>query len=206
MTSKISTLFLDIGGVMLTNGWGRTVRQKAAELFQFDYGEMDERHHLTFNTYEDGKLTLDQYLDQVVFFKPRTFSREDFKKYMYDQSQPFPDMLQYFRDLKTRYHLRIVVLSNEGRELTDYRVKTFKLAEFVDAFVVSSYVHYRKPDKDIYTLALDLSQAQPDEVVYVDDRILFIEVARGLGINSIQHKELATTRAAFASDYQLSMD
>jgi len=206
MTSKISTLFLDIGGVMLTNGWGRTVRQKAAELFQFDYGEMDERHHLTFNTYEDGKLTLDQYLDQVVFFKPRTFSREDFKKYMYDQSQPFPDMLQYFRDLKTRYHLRIVVLSNEGRELTDYRVKTFKLTEFVDAFVVSSYVHYRKPDKDIYTLALDLSQAQPDEVVYVDDRILFIEVARGLGINSIQHKELATTRAAFASDYQLSMD
>ena len=204
MTSKISTLFLDIGGVMLTNGWGRTVRQKAAELFQFDYGEMDERHHLTFNTYEDGKLTLDQYLDQVVFFKPR--SREDFKKYMYDQSQPFPDMLQYFRDLKTRYHLRIVVLSNEGRELTDYRVKTFKLTEFVDAFVVSSYVHYRKPDKDIYTLALDLSQAQPDEVVYVDDRILFIEVARGLGINSIQHKELATTRAAFASDYQLSMD
>ena len=91
--TPVTALFLDIGGVLLTNGWGRQVRRVAAEKFQLEFNEMDERHHLSFNTYEDGKLTLDQYLDQVVFYRPRTFSRDDFKAFMYAQSQPYPDML-----------------------------------------------------------------------------------------------------------------
>ncbi len=195
----ITTLFLDIGGVLLTNMVGRQVRRKAAELFKLDYDAMDERHHLSFNSYEDGKLTLDQYLDQVVFYEPRSFPRDDFKSFMYAQSQPFPEMLQLIRDLKARYKLRITVVSNEGRELTLYRVTKFNLTDFVDLFIVSSFVHYRKPDKDIYSLALDVSQAQLHQVIYVDDRPLFIEIAQGMGINSIQHRDLATTTAALAS-------
>src|ERR1700687_3481615 len=148
--SRITTLFLDIGGVLLTNGWGRQRRRVAAETFKIDYAEMDERHHLSFNTYEDGKLTLDQYLDQVVFYEPRSFSKDDFKTFMYAQSQPYPDMLQFIRALKQRYPLKMVVVSNEGRELTAYRIEKFALRDFIDSFVVSSYVHYRKPDRDIY--------------------------------------------------------
>ncbi len=195
----VTTLFLDLGGVLLTNGWGRTVRKNAAEKFQIDYTEMDERHHLSFNTYEDGKLTLDQYLDQVVFYVPRSFTKEAFRAFMYEQSQPFPEMLNLIRTLKARYHLKIVVVSNEGRELTDYRIDTFKLREFVDAFVVSSYVHFRKPDRDIYSLALDIAQTKMENAVYVDDRLLFIEVARGMGIYSIRHVSLEDTAAQFAT-------
>ncbi len=194
----ISALFLDIGGVLLTNGWGRQVRRQAAEQFRIDYAAMDERHHLSFNSYEDGKLTLDQYLTQVVFYEPRPFSRDDFKAFMYDQSKPFPDMIGYICELKARYKLHVAVVSNEGRELTAYRVKTFDLKDFVDSFIVSSFVHYRKPDQDIYRLALDVVQVTPDEVIYVDDRPLFVEIARGMNIKSIQHKDLATTQAEFA--------
>lgn len=197
-SSLITTLFLDIGGVLLTNGWGRHVRQEAAAKFQLDYDDMEERHHLSFNTYEDGKLTLDQYLDQVVFYRARPFPREDFKAFMYAQSQPFPEMLEFIRTLKQRYHLRIAVVSNEGRELTAYRIDKFGLRDFVDSFIVSCYVHYRKPDRDIYELALDVAQAAPDQVVYLDDRPLFIEVARGMGIHSIQHRTLEETQAALA--------
>src|SRR5579859_3945214 len=121
-TNGINTLFLDVGGVLLTNGWGRNVRKQAAQDFKIDYTDMDERHHLSFNTYEDGKLTLDQYLDQVVFHQERSFDRTDFKAFMYAQSQPYADMLEYIRALKARYHLRTVAVSNEGRELTAYRV------------------------------------------------------------------------------------
>src|SRR5258706_3286007 len=135
--TPITTLFLDIGGVLLTNGWGRRVRRIAAEKFEIDYTEMDERHHLSFNSYEDGKLTLDQYLDQVVFHLPRSFSRDEFKTFMYDQSQPLPDMLQFIRALKEHYQLKIAVVSNEGRELTAYRIDKFGLRDFVDSFVVS---------------------------------------------------------------------
>lgn len=201
---SVTTLFLDIGGVLLTNGWGRKVRQQAAEQFGLDFTDMDERHHLSFNSYEDGKLTLDQYLDQVIFHLPRSFSRDDFKAFMYAQSQPLPDMLQFFRALKVHHRLKIAVVSNEGRELTAYRIEKFGLRDFVDAFVVSCHVHYRKPDRDIYTLALDIAQAMPDQVVYVDDRPLFIEVARGMGIRSIQHSSLIETQSILAS-YGLSL-
>lgn len=201
MTTQTSatTLFLDLGGVLLTNGWGRQVRRQAAELFKFDYTEMDERHHLSFNSYEDGKLTLDQYLDQVVFYEPRTFSRQDFKAYMYAQSKPYPDMLALMADLKARHHLKIVVVSNEGRELTDYRINAFALRTLVDVFVVSSFVHFRKPDQDIYRLALAVSQAAPEQVIYIDDRPLFVEIARGMGIPSIRHTDIETTRSTLAA-------
>ncbi len=195
---QITTLFVDLGGVLLTNGWGRGSRRLAAETFNLDFADVDERHHLSFNTYEDGKLSLDQYLDQVIFHLPRTFSRDDFKKFMYAQSQPLPDMLKFIPELKTRNHLKIVAVSNEGRELANYRVDNFGLRDFIDAFVVSSYVHYRKPDKDIYMLALDIAQASPEQVVYIDDRPLFIEVSGTLGIRGIQHKSLAETQAALA--------
>ena len=66
-TMRITTLLLDIGGVLLTNGWGRNSRKLAAETFSLDHDDMEERHHLTFDTYEEGKLSLDEYLNRVVF-------------------------------------------------------------------------------------------------------------------------------------------
>ena len=200
----ITTLFLDLGGVLLTNGWGSGVRKQAAVQFGLDYDAMEERHRLSFNTYEDGKLTLDQYLDQVIFYEPRTFHRDAFRNFMYAQSQPFPEMIELMRGLKALNRLKLVVVSNEGRELTAYRVREFGLASFVDSFIVSCFVHFRKPDRDIYALALDVSQASPDQVIYIDDRPLFIEIARGMNIASIRHTSYETTKKALA-EYGLTM-
>ena len=194
MHSKITTLFLDIGGVLLTNGWDHNIRMHAAEKYDLDYNEMNERHHLTFDTYEEGKLSLDEYLNRVVFYRERSFSREEFKKFMYDQSKPYPDMIELIRGLKVQYNLRVAAVSNEGRELTSYRVQQFKLGTFMDFFVSSSFVHYRKPDEDIYRIALDISQAKPEQVVYIDDREMFVEIARGLGITGIIHTSHDATR------------
>src|SRR5512146_247409 len=126
-SSSITTLFLDIGGVLLTNGWDRAIRTRASEKFGLDYKEMDERHHLTFDTYEEGKLSLDEYLNRVVFYQARPFSREEFKAFMYAQSRPFPKMIEWVRGLKSQYSLQVAAVSNEGRELTVYRVQQFKL-------------------------------------------------------------------------------
>ena len=194
--SQITTLFLDIGGVLLTNGWDRNIRMNAAEKFSLNYEEMNERHHLTFDTYEEGKLTLDQYLNRVVFYQERSFSREEFKKFMYDQSQPFPDMIELMRGLKARYNLQIAAVSNEGRELNVYRVQQFKLGTFIDFFVSSCFVHYRKPDADLYHIALDIAQVNPEQVVYIDDRAMFVEVAQGLGIKGILHTGTPATQKA----------
>ena len=194
--SQITTLFLDIGGVLLTNGWDHTARQRAAVTFDLDHGEMDERHHLTFDTYEEGKLSLDEYLDRVVFYQPRQFSRDDFKAFMYAQSQPFQEMIDLVRALKERHRLKVAVVSNEGRELTIYRVQKFELGKFVDFFISSCFVHFRKPDADMFRIALDIAQVQPSEVVYLEDRPMFVEVAQGLGIHGVHHTGVESTRAA----------
>jgi putative hydrolase of the HAD superfamily len=171
----------------------------AAERFTLDCDEMNERHHLTFDTYEEGKLSLDEYLERVVFYEKRPFTKESFKDFMFAQSKPFPEMIDLICRLKARYHLKVAVVSNEGRELTEYRIAKFRLADFIDFFIASCFVHYRKPDEDIYRVALDIAQVAPDCVAYVEDRAMFVDVAEGLGIRGIVHKTLESTKDALAA-------
>lgn len=193
-----TTLFLDIGGVLLTNGWDRHMRRRAADSFGIDYEDFNERHHLTFDTYEAGKLDLGDYLARVIFHRERTFTPDAFRDFMFAQSRPFTEMIELVKQLKERHRLKLVAVSNEGRELTLHRIRSFGLDTFIDAFISSCFVHVRKPDHDIYRLALDVAQATVEEVVYIDDRAMFVEVARGLGIRGIHHTGIKTTRAALA--------
>jgi FMN phosphatase YigB (HAD superfamily) len=196
---RITCLFVDIGGVLLTDGWNHHSRKRAAKKFQLDYAAMDERHRLTFDTYEQGHITLDEYLDRVVFYEKRSFTRAQFRKFMFEQSQAFPDMLALIAELKQRHNLKIVVVSNEGRELNAYRIPKFKLTSFVDFFVSSSFVGLRKPDAEILHLALDLAQVPVSQIVYLENTLLFTQVAEEIGIRSILHKDCASTRAALAA-------
>ncbi|MBI1259942.1 MAG: HAD-IA family hydrolase [Chloroflexi bacterium] len=193
-TLPITTLFLDIGGVLLTNGWDHAARRKAADTFQLDYQEIEERHHLSFDTYEEGKLSLDEYLMQVVFYEPRPFSHDEFKGFMYTQSQAYPEMIQLIRDVKKKYGLKVASVNNEGRELMTYRLGAFDLHSVIDYFISSCYVHFRKPDADIWRVALDVSQVRPEQVLYIEDRPLFVQIARGLGINAVEHESYDATK------------
>lgn len=197
----ITTMFLDIGNVLLTNGWGHQSRREAAEKFNLDYDEMSERHHLTFDSYEEGKLSLDEYLTRLVFYEDRPFTREDFKTFMFAQSQQQPEMAKteaLLKGLRAKYNLKVATVSNEGLEIARYRIKKFNLSSYVDFFIFSCFVHCRKPDTDLYRLALDCAQVLPEQVVYRDDRAMFVEVARGLGIHDIHHTDYECTRSALA--------
>ncbi|GEP89218.1 putative hydrolase of the HAD superfamily [Chitinophaga terrae (ex Kim and Jung 2007)] len=191
--SNINALFLDIGGVLLTNGWDRNARKQAIELFGLEALETEERHHLTFDTYEEGKLTLDEYLTRVVFYKERTFTRQQFKEFMLAQSAPYPEMIDLIVRLKEKYKLKIAIVNNEGRELNEHRIHHFNLNRFVDFYISSCFVHFRKPDADIYKIALDIAQVKPAEVIYLEDRSMFVDVAKGLGINAICHQSYQST-------------
>jgi len=197
-TSAITCLFLDIGGVLLTNGWDHLVRRRAAKHFKLSWADMEERHHLTFETHEEGKLTFEEYLDRVIFYQKRPFTRAQFRRFMCAQSRPYPEMIDLFARLKVRHGLKVTVVSNEARELNAYRIRTFQLGHLVDSFVSSCFVHLRKPDAEIFRLALDISQAPARHVVYVDNTPMFVQVAEGLGIPSILHTDYQSTRAKLA--------
>jgi putative hydrolase of the HAD superfamily len=195
----ITCVFLDIGGVLLTNGWDHHARKRAAMHFKLKWNEMEDQHHLTFDTYEEGKLTLEEYLSRVVFDQKRPFTRVQFKRFMFAQSKPYPNMIRMLAQLKVRYGLKIAVISNEARELNMYRIRKFKLDGLVDFFISSCFVHIRKPDVDIFRLALDIAQAPVRQIVYIDNTPMFVQIAEGLGIRSILHTNYRSTRAKLAS-------
>ena len=201
ISARVTALFLDVGGVLLTNGWDRKSREAAAKKFNLDLDDLNDRHRMTFDTYESGKLSLEEYLQRSVFYTDRPFTMEQFRSFMFAQSVAYPEMIDLIKGLKARYNLKIAVVNNEGRELNEYRIKTFFLNEFVDFFISSCFVHFRKPDADIWKVALDIAQVPREEVVYIDDRPMFVQVAEGLGLKGIIHnyKNIGATRDALAA-------
>jgi putative hydrolase of the HAD superfamily len=154
---------------------------------------MEARHGIAFDTYELGKLTLEEYLNITVFYEQRNFTKDEFREFMFSQSQPYPEMIELIKRLKNNYGFKIVAVSNEPRELNTYRIQEYKLAGFIDFFISSAFVHLRKPDIEIYKMALDMAQVEPGEVLCIDDVSVFVNVAESLGIKGICHINYETT-------------
>jgi putative hydrolase of the HAD superfamily len=197
--SEISTLLIDVGGVLLSNGWDHVSRRRAARKFGLERDAFDARHRLVFELHERGRMTLDEYLDAVVFDRPRLFSRAEFRRFMFAQSKRLPGMIEFVRALKTRHALKVVVVSNESRALNAHRIGEFGLNGFVDVFVSSCFVGVRKPDPEIFRIALDVAQADARRALFVDDTEMFVGVAAGLGVRGFAHVDLASTRRKAAA-------
>jgi putative hydrolase of the HAD superfamily len=198
-TSPITTLFVDVGGVLLTNGWDHLARKRAAKHFKLNWAEMDARHRLVFETHEEGKLSFEEYLGWVVFFEKRPFTRTQFRDFMFAQSKPYPKMLGLVSRLKAQHSLKVVVVSNESREVNAHRIRTFGLDRLADAFISSCFVGMRKPDVAIFRLALDLAQTVPERAVLIDNTRMFVEIAERLGMQGLHHVDYKSTCAKLAS-------
>ena len=194
--TDLKVLFLDVGGVLLTNGCGHESRAAAAKQFNLEYEEINRLHEFIFNVYEIGNLTLEEYLDTVIFNQAREFTKEDFKSFMYAQSEELPGMLQWIIQWKNLgCGFRIISINNEPKELNDYRIKKFKLHRCFDAFISSCEVGIRKPDPRIFKLAMGVALAAPEQCYYFDDRPMLVEAASRLGINAYQHKDFESSKS-----------
>ncbi|HVB58608.1 MAG TPA: HAD family phosphatase [Candidatus Acidoferrales bacterium] len=192
--AEISALFWDNGGVILTNGWDRGSRLSAVKKFNLDWADFEDRHELMLNALESGHATLEEYLRRTVFYRERPFTIEEFKQFIFDQSQPFPESLEFLGKLaRTRRHL-LAALNNESLEINDYRIHEFHLRDYFEAFFSSCYLGVRKPNAGIYQLALKITQREPGECILIDDRGLNLECARELGMHTIQFQNAAQLR------------
>ena len=198
--TDMKILFLDVGGVLLTNGWGHESRAAAAKEFNLNYEDFNRIHEFIFNVYEIGNMNLEEYLDTVIFNQPREFTKEDFKSFMYAQSIELPGMLQWIIEWKNSgCPFRIISINNEPKELNDYRIKKFKLHRCYDAFVSSCEVGMRKPDPRIFKLAMGVAQAAPEQCYYFDDRPMLVEAAARLGIHAFHHKSFESSKSIIES-------
>ena len=184
----ITTLFWDIGGVILTNGWDREARRRAADAFGLDWEDFQDRHDLSFPAFDSGQITLNQYLDRTLFYRPRSFTREEFTAFMFAQSQEYPETRAVLSALARTGKYFIASINNEPLELNQYRIEAFDLRRDFQIFFSSCYVYTRKPDEAIFRMALSVTQRPPEQCVFIDDRALNLENPRRLGINVIHHQ------------------
>jgi len=190
--AEIRALFWDVGGVLLSNAWDHVERDLAIAHFQLDKPEFEARHQELVPAFEEGRLSLDDYLERTVFYQPRAFTREEFNRFMFSLSKPKTGVLEIARGLSSGCFMAI--LNNESRELNQYRIETFGLADCFELFVSSCFVGIRKPDERIYRLALDLVQRTAEECCFIDDRPGNVEVAVRVGMQSVLMKDPAQLR------------
>jgi putative hydrolase of the HAD superfamily len=193
--SKITAMFWDIGGVILTNGWDRHSRRDAAEKFHLDWEEFQDRHDFSFPGFDSGRITMNEYLDRTLFYRPRPFSREEFVEFMYAQSKEYSAVRAVLDEVTKQGKYLISSINNEPLELNQYRIEKFDLKKNFTAFFSSCYVRARKPEETIFRMALEVTQRTPGQCIFIDDRSLNLESPRSLGMNVIHHQNAEQLRA-----------
>lgn len=181
----IKSIFCDIGGVCLTNGWETPSRQKAAKHFSLDGPELEKRHKVFFESLERGEIFFDAYLKNVVFYEKRSFTQEDFVRFVYNESQPYSENISILKDVRRGGRYLMSALNNEFFELNDFRIKAFGLQECFSNFFTSCFLGVRKPDARIYQIALKVTQQNAEESLFIDDRQENILAAQALNMNTI---------------------
>ena len=189
--SNITAIFSDVGGVLATNGWDRGERKALAAQFQLDWDEFEDRHELIVTAFETGRLALDAYLERTIFYRHREFTREQIKAFMFERSQPNEASLSLMGRLAASGKYFLATLNNESRELNRHRIEKFGLKKYFTVFFSSCFLGLKKPDEEIYTKALEISQRPPEECVFIDDRALNLDAPRRLGMNVIQFQNAA---------------
>ena len=195
----ITTIFFDIGGVLLTDGWGHDSRRAAAEKFGLDWDEYGERHEKVAHAIEINRMTLEHYLDRAIFYRPRLFTRDEFREFVFAQSQPKPASLKVAEELAESGRYFMATLNNEILELNVYRIEKFGLRRYFPVFFSSCFLGLRKPDEAIYRMVLQISQRTPEEYLFIDDREINLECPRELGIKTILFKDAAQLRMELVS-------
>jgi putative hydrolase of the HAD superfamily len=196
----ITTILFDIGGVLLTDGWGHDSRRASALQFGLDWDDFTERHEKVAHLIETNGLSLERYLDRVIFYRPRTFSRDAFREFIFAQSQPKPGSLEIARQLAGSKRYSLATLNNEVLELNLYRIRHFDLCEYFPVFFSSCFLGLRKPDEAIYRAALNVMQRGPEQCLFIDDREVNLECPRDLGLRTIHFQDAGQLRRELAEN------
>jgi putative hydrolase of the HAD superfamily len=189
--AEITALFWDVGGVLLSNGWDRHGRRRAAERFKLDWEDFEDRHELVVGRFETGTLSLDRYLDRTIFYRPRDFGKDEFWDYMFALSTPIDGTLEVVGRIARTGRYLLGTLNNESRELNLYRIGHFELRNYFSLFMSSCFLGVKKPEDGMFRLALDLSQRKPEECLFIDDRELNVECAVRNGLRALHFKNAA---------------
>ncbi len=193
--SEIRHIFFDIGGVLGSNGWDKEQRQRAVEHFDLNADDFHWRHEEVMGEWEEGRITLDEYLDVAVFYTERHFSRDEFVAFMYSQSVPNEATIGIARALSADSRYNLMTLNNESEELNIHRIEAFGISQIFEAFISSCWLGVRKPIRKFYHHALGIAHAEPASSLFIDDRQQNLTPASSLGMNVILFRSASQLRS-----------
>jgi putative hydrolase of the HAD superfamily len=182
--TNIRHIFFDIGGVLGSNGWDREQRAAAVARFHLDAQDFQCRHEEVIGAWEEGRITINEYLDISIFSQPRNFSREEFIKFMYSQSVVQEDVVAIARSLTANDSYTLMTLNNESDELNRYRIEKFGISEIFEAFLSSCWLR-----------GLGIAQALPESTLFIDDREQNLTPAQKLGMKVIHFQSASQLRS-----------
>ena len=136
----IRHIFFDIGGVLGSNGWDREQREQAVRRFDLNPEDFQWRHEEVVGEWEEGRISLEEYLDIAVFYTDRPFSHQDFIDFMYSQSVPNQAAIDIARRLSAEARFTLMTLNNESEELNIHRIESFGISQIFEAFISSCWL------------------------------------------------------------------
>ena len=182
-------ILFDVGGVLLTNGWDHCERAAVLDHFDLDKSEFEKRHAGANDAWERDTISARAYLDETVFYEPRSFAYDDFLEAIFAQSLELPNGgLGILRELATSGRAMLGCLNNEAREPNEYRFRQFGLHQYFDVALSSCYVGLRKPKAAIYHRALDILGKPAHRILFIDDRPENAAAGAAAGMKTIWFK------------------
>jgi putative hydrolase of the HAD superfamily len=179
-------VLFDIGGVLLTNGWDHEERSLVFGKFGIDRADYETRQREPYPAWDTGKITVDDFLDATVFYKPRAFTRKEYWQTILAQSQILPDgAMGILAEISVSNKYLVGALNNEPRETNEYRFEHFELGRYLRVRLSSCYLGLHKPDPAYYRRALDILGCPPERVLFIDDRKENVAAAQALGIRAL---------------------
>jgi len=180
-------ILFDIGGVLLTNGWDHQERAAIVDQFHLDSAAFEAHHARAFEAWERGEISISEYLDAVVFYEPRSFTREEFFNAICAQSKDLPDeAMRILKELAASDKCMIGSLNNEARETHEFRVEKFGLRQYLTFTCTSCYMGMRKPDPEIYRRTLGILGKRAERSLFIDDRLENVAAAAAVGMKAIR--------------------
>jgi putative hydrolase of the HAD superfamily len=180
-------ILFDVGGVLLTNGWDHCEREHVLDRFHVDKAAFETRHARLNDPWERDAISMQEYLDEVLFYEPRSFTREDFVTAICEESAVLSDSgIGILEELAASGKCMLGALNNEARVPNDYRFHTFGLRNYFDVTLSSCYLGLRKPHREIYDRAVDILSRPADRILFIDDRPENVAAALAVGMKAIQ--------------------
>lgn len=185
MNDKIKNIVFDVGMVLIDFCWDKPCREYgfSDEVIAAFEKKMIQSEY--WNNMDEGTMTEQEAIVRFKEAMPE-YSNEIDK--FWEKPEKFVEEYSFAAPLINELHDKgyyVYLLSNYPLHMYEIHWPSFKFFSLVDGYVVSSVEKLCKPNPAIYKLLCDRYHLIPEECLFIDDREVNVDAAKGIGMNGL---------------------